>query len=193
MSKNYLDHFVVDKVTKKARCKLCPESNAKLYSFSENSTTNLKTHLERQHSEDLKKKMEESKQANPFKISAISSLEQKSTTDAVVDLVIIGDEPVSLPEKKWFRKFMGRVKPSWRPICKKTCRAKIIQKGKPFEFKYEKYKKRYGKPSTTVDIWTSRQRLGYMAVTLHLQNKERCFAKLKDACQSLVEDWNYVF
>ena len=98
--------------------------------------------MERQHSEELKQKLEASKQTNPFKIGAISQAEQSSITDAVVDFVIENDEPVSLPEKKCFRKFMKRVKPSWKPICKKTCRAKIMQKGKPFAFSYQDYKKR---------------------------------------------------
>ena len=54
--------------------------------------------MERQHSEELKQKLEASKQTNPFKIGAISKAEQSSITDAVVDFVIEDDERKSVSE-----------------------------------------------------------------------------------------------
>ena len=69
---------------------------------------------------------------------------------------------------------MSRVKPQWKPVCRKTVRAKILEKGKPFKFNLAEYRRKFGKPSSTVDIWSSKQRLGYMAVTLPLHsNKDK--------------------
>ena len=74
------------------------------------------------------------------------------------------------------------MKPTGKPISRKTCLAKIIQKGEPFTYNHAEYKRKYGKPSGTVDVyvWTSRRRVGYMAFTLHLQNKHRSFLKVLD-------------
>ena len=180
MSSNYLAYFILNKQTLTARCKLCPDGKKNEFKFSDKSKTNLKAHLTSQHSNKLSEIKQELKSANPFTMSAISSDEQAKITDAVVDYVIEDDQPITLPEKPSFRKLMCRVKPSWRPICRKTCRSKIICKGKPFAFNYAAYKAKYGKPSATVDLWTSRQRLGYMAVTLHLQNEHRAASKVLD-------------
>ena len=180
MSSDYLKYFTLDKANLKARCKLCSDQTKNIFSFSKSSKTNLKTHLASVHTEDIKKIEQEEKKNNPFLICSLSSEEQSRITDAVVDFVIEADEPISLPEKPAFRKLMKKVKPSWKPICKKTCRAKILQKGKPFVYNHTQYKAKYGKPSGTVDLWTSRRRQGYMAVTLHLQNRHRSFPKVLD-------------
>ena len=74
-------------------------------------------------------------------------------------------------EQKSFCKFLSCVKPQWNSVCRKTVRAKIMEKGKPFRFNFAEYRRKFGKPSSTVDIWSSKQRLGYMAVTLHLQTE----------------------
>ena len=180
MSSDYLKYFTLDKDNFKARCKLCPDHKRNVFSFSKSSKTNLKTHISTAHSDDVKKIQEEEKKTNPFLLCSLSSEEQSRITDAVVDFVIEADEPIALPEKPAFRKLMKKVKPTWKPISRKTCRAKIIQKGKPFTYNHAEYKRKYGKPSGTVDVWTSRRRVGYMAFTLHLQNKHRSFPKVLD-------------
>jgi hypothetical protein len=48
-----------------------------------------------------------------------------------------------------------------------SVRHKIIQKGKSWSFEPAIYAATFGKPSTTVDIWSSQARRGYMAVSLH--------------------------
>ena len=108
--------------------------------YSEKSKTNLKAHLNSCHSGELSERKEALKSSNPFNMSAISSEDQAKITDAVVDYVIEDDQPISLPEKPSFRKFMGHVKPSWKPIGRKMCRSTIILKGKPFPFNYNVYK-----------------------------------------------------
>ena len=123
--------------------------------------TNLQTHFERKHKDEVKNLQQSKSEKNPFQASKISSDVQHNITD----------EPLSLTEQKSFRKFMSRVKPQWKPVCRKTVRAKIMEKGKPFRFNFAEYRRKFGKPSSTVDIWSSKQRLGYMAVTLHLQTE----------------------
>jgi hypothetical protein len=104
------------------------------------------------HSEDVNKIELEGKKTNPFLKSSISTEEQNGITDAVVDFIIKDFQPIRLPEKPAFQKFMKRVKPSWKPIGKKTFCSKIIQKGKPFAYNHADYKRKSGKPSVTVDL-----------------------------------------
>ena len=61
-----------------------------------------------------------------------------------------------------------------------NCKSKDYQEGEPFEFDFKSYKAKYGKPSATVDLWTSRARKGFMAVSLHLQRKREFQTKVMD-------------
>ena len=72
------------------------------------------------HKTDVEKAKEEQKQTNPFVIASISSEEQARITDAIIEYIIYNDEPISLPEKQSFRALMKKLKPNWKPICKKT-------------------------------------------------------------------------
>ena len=87
---------------------------------------------------------------------------------------------ISWPEKVCAQNFMKKVCPRWKPVCKKTVRAKIIQKGSPFSYDFQQYKAKFGKPSTTVDLWTSRSRMGFMAVSSHLQTNKHFETKVMD-------------
>ena len=91
------------------------------YKFSEKSKTNLKALVTSCHSQEIAEKKEAIKSSNRFSLSAISNEEQAKITDAVVEYVIEDDQPISLPEKASFRKLMGRVKPSWKPITRRRC------------------------------------------------------------------------
>jgi hypothetical protein len=183
MSLHYLSFFNLNKSTNKAQCTLCPPT-AKLLAFTDTSKTNLKKHLDSCHKEAVKEKEKEWKPLNPFSVSKSNTnmrdSEQLKITDAVVDFVIDNDEPLSLVERKPFRKLMSVIKPSWKPVCKKTVRTKIVKKGGIFPFKCYEYQKEYGKPSATVDIWTSKQRLGYMAVSLHVNTPKKLITKCMD-------------
>ena len=75
------------------------------------------------------------------------------------------------------RKFHSKVTPRRKPVSKKTVGAKI-KKGEPFELNFATFKACYGKPSTTVDLWTSKARMGFIAVSLHLQTKHEFQTKV---------------
>lgn len=178
MASKYLHFFVLDNSNCTAICKIC--SHPKPLKFSPSSKTNLKTHYERHTATELA-----AHGAHAIGTETITSAfqpypKQEPTTDDVVDFVIEGDHPIGIVDKPYFRKFMKKRDPRWRPICKKTLRAKIIAKGQPFQFNAKEYISRYGKPSTTVDLWTSRARRGFMAVTLHLHNKQKFETKVMD-------------
>ena len=110
---------------------------------------------------------------------------QNEITDAIVDLIVDDYLPISWPEKVHVRNFMKKVCPRWKPVCKKTVRAKIIQKGSRFSFDFQQYKAKFGKPSTTVDLWTSRARKGFMAMSIHLQTKHSSQTKVMDVAHIL--------
>ena len=79
------------KILNKAKCKLWPDETPKLISYSTTSKTNLQTHFERKHKDEVKN-MQLAKSEKK-----ISSDVQHSTTDDVVDFII---EPLSLTGKE---------------------------------------------------------------------------------------------
>lgn len=179
MSKAYLVYYsVIDEANLVATCKLCPQHEQKRFvKFTKSSKTNLKTHILVNHKDAKQEIQEKLESVNPFQLAALSTEKQEEITEAVVDFMIESDQPISLPITPPFRKFMKRVSPKWKPVGKHKTRAKIIQKGKPFPFNPNAYRQKYGKPSTTVDIWSSKQRLGYMAVSLHYQTPNEFITK----------------
>ena len=133
---------------------------------------NLKTHIETVHRHHDLEKLSSLQGMETITKAVAPCDKQESTTDALVDLIIDENLAISWPEKQSVRKFMRAVTPRWKPVCKKTVRSKIIKKGKPFEFNYQTYKCRYGKPSATLDLWTSRARLGFMVCDSAPANKK---------------------
>ena len=67
-----------------------------------------------------------------------------------------------------------------RTLQKKTVRERIIEKGNKWSFEPKLYLSKFGKPSTTVDIWSSRARRGYMAVSIHLNTNTGLETKVLD-------------
>ena len=68
----------------------------------------------------------------PIGTALLPYTKQEEVTDAVVDLIVDEYLPISWPEKQSVRKFHAKVTPRWKPVCKRTVRAKIIKKGEPF-------------------------------------------------------------
>jgi hypothetical protein len=86
----------------------------------------------------------------------------------VVDYIIEENEPLTLMEKPSFRNILAVVTfNKYKPICYRTIRKRILERSK-WSFNFNEYKQMFGKPSTTVDIWSSKKRRGYMAVSVHL-------------------------
>ena len=67
-----------------------------------------------------------------------------------------------------------------RTLQKKTVRERIIEKGNKWSFEPKLYLSKFGKPSTTVDIWSSRARRGYIAVSIHLNTNTGLETKVLD-------------
>ena len=160
-----------------ATCKLC--INNKVLKYTKSSKSNLSAHIQACHS-DAESRKSEVIGVEPIGTALLPYTKQEEVTDAVVDLIVDEYLPISWPEKQSVRKFHAKVTPRWKPVCKRTVRAKIIKKGEPFQFDFKTYKSRYGKPSATVDLWTSRARKGFMAVSLHLQTKHSSQTKVMD-------------
>ena len=106
---------------------------------------------------------------------------QEKVTSAVTDMIIDLNLPVSIVDRQSFRKVLATASCGrWRPVCGKTIRARIIELGSKWSFDYSEYKLKFAKPSTTLDIWTSKKRRGYMAVSIHLQTTNGLDTKVLD-------------
>ena len=68
--------------------------------------------------------------------------------------------------------------PKVETLFEKNCSWKSGQKGQPFKFDYKSYKAKFRKPSTTVDLWSSKPRKSLIAVSLHLQEGDLFTTKL---------------
>ena len=108
---------------------------------------------------------------------------QQVISDAVADLCIHGNLPVYLPETNYFRRFMKTMEPRRKPICRATNRVKIIHKGAPYQFDYRSYQVKYGKPSTTLDPWTSKATVSFMGASMHLQTPTAFDTKVMDVIE----------
>jgi hypothetical protein len=112
--------------------------------FTASSKTNLKKHFETVH-----------KHVTPDQTAAaVGSLPlhsafqgpstftgQDATTDSIINMIIDLNLPMSVVDKPSFKKsYRTASGGKYRPICKKTARAKILQKGNSWAFNYSAYK-----------------------------------------------------
>lgn len=181
MAKKVLTFFVVDEEKLEAKCKLCI-GDSKPVKFSKSSKTNLLTHWENHH-KDVKINPDVLHDAGINTIDAAFGTfrNQPEITDAVIDYIVEGNLPITHTEPGTpFRKFMTRVERRWKPICSRTVRKGVIKKGQKFKFDFQSYRLKYGKPSTTCDIWSSRARQGFLAITMHVQTPKEFQTKLLD-------------
>ena len=161
----YTSYFSVDTTHLEAKCKLCLE-NA-IIKFSATSKTNLKTHIEGVHRHATAAEKAEAAAAGLSTLNAAFQgpsvyANQEALTGAVCDMIIDLHLPVSIVDKSSFRKVLAVAsKNAYKPVCARTMRERIIKKSK-WTFDFQEYNKEFGKPSTTLDIWSSRKRRGYM-------------------------------
>ena len=163
-------YFVLDNEKLEGKCKLCISPT--IIKFSRSSKTNLKTHIETVHRltspEEKASAIGSQVIQQAFTGPAIFHAQQ-AITDAVVDMIIEENLPLRFVEKPRFRKVLRTASSGkYKNVCKKTVRAKVIEKGNSWKFNYTDYKRLFGKPSTTVDLWSSKKRRGYMAVSIYL-------------------------
>ena len=98
-----------------------------------------------------------------------------------MDMIIEENLPLRFVEKPRFRKVLRTASSGkYKNVCKKTVRAKVVEKGNSWKFNYTDYKSLFGKPATTVDLWSSKKRRGYMAVSIHLQSHRGLDTKVLD-------------
>ena len=169
-------YFVLDNEKLEGKCKLCISPT--IIKFSRSSKTNLKTHIETVHRltspEEKASAIGSQVIQQAFTGPAIFHAQQ-AITDAVVDMIIEENLPLRFVEKPRFRKVLRTASSGkYKNVCKKTVRAKVIEKGNSWKFNYTDYKRLFGKPSTTVavDLWSSnsKKRREYMAVSIRLQS-----------------------
>ena len=178
----YVHFFILDSTKLEATCRLCPTNTVIKYSTS--SKTNLKTHIEGAH----RHMAGEQKAATVGSLPISSAFQeipthtnQEKVTSAVTDMIIDLNLPVSIVNRQSFRKVLATASCGrWRPACGKTIRAWIIELGSKWSFDYSEYRLKFAKPSTTLDIWTSKKRRGYMAVSIHLQTTNGLDTKVLD-------------
>ena len=140
-------YFVLDNEKLEGKCKLCISPT--IIKFSRSSKTNLKTHIETVHRltspEEKASAIGSQVIQQAFTGPAIFHAQQ-AITDTVVNMII---EETCFCFQEVLR---TASKGKYKNVCKKTVRAKVIEKGNSWKFNYTDYKRLFGKPSTTVNL-----------------------------------------
>ncbi|KAL5505555.1 hypothetical protein EMCRGX_G007007 [Ephydatia muelleri] len=185
MAKVYASFFELDDSKLEGVCKVCKAQKGTIVKvkYSASSKTNLKSHFTTHH-----KDVNIEEKASALGARAISQHfnpqpfpKQEELTAACTNMIVDLNLPISIVERHSFRNVLavssgGR----YKPVCRSTMRDRIIQKGNAWTFQAKDYMAKYGKPSTTVDLWTSRARRGQMAVSIHLNTEEGLDTKVLD-------------
>jgi hypothetical protein len=166
-------------------CKVCKEKSGKavIVKFTAKSKSNLKSHFQTQHKEIQPEEKAAALGSQPLNqlFAPTSFNKQEQLTAAIVDMVVANNQPLSFVESPTFRTVLAVATSSrYKPVCRQTLRNRVMQKGLSWSFNPTIYIPKYGKPSTTVDLWTSRARRGQMAVSLHHNTEHGLKTKVLD-------------
>ena len=177
MMASYAHFFEIpDQGKNEGICKVCREKYGKhiVVNFSSTSKTNLKSHFNMHHKDidvDTKARCHGSSTIDQH-FNPQPFVRQEELTNAVADMIVDLNQPLKIVERPKFRRVLAvATSGRYKPVSYKTIRERIIRQGNSWIFQPTRYKEEFGKPSTTVDIWSSRARRGYMAVSLHTNTK----------------------
>lgn len=163
------EFFTLDSPTSKtAKCKVCakdiPRGGTKVANFN---TSNLISHLEKKHAKEYAAFVENKKKQGPQQQSIEASLiarqkypiespQAKTTTQFLVEMIVLDDQPLQLVENIGFRRFVNHLEPKY-PM---PSRHHVTDKSLPML--YEKVKEYVADQinkaeavSFTTDIWSS--------------------------------------
>jgi hypothetical protein len=130
----------------KAKCKLCVTPT--ILKFSPSLKFNLLKLFESVHEHITPEQTAAAIGSLPLHTAfqePASFSDQEATTDAIVDMIINLNLPCSIVERPSFRKsYRAASGGNYKPIRRKTVRAKIIQKVDSCTFNYSAYKTKFG-------------------------------------------------
>ena len=149
-------------------CTICERS----FSYR-GGTTNLRDHLERQHSSIYRPKPTSSKQATLVGIQRCSERRSKEVTQRILNFIIKDIRPIAVVEGEGFMEMVKLMEPGYTIPCPKHF-VKLLQE--KFLVGVTNLKKilrdDVEKFAITTDIWTSLTNESYMSLTVHYISKE---------------------
>lgn len=177
-------------------CDICHNK----FSYKDGSTSSLKRHAERYHEVEAKKHRLESEAADNSKKTATSSkhhLQQPtisqfvksksmldkhsakavSMTDAIIKMVTVDLQPLSIVDDVGFRSFSAASEPRYKLQSRATFRNKLIPEAyhkaaSQLKTKLMEQLSQVSLISITTDAWTSRKTASYVTYTIHFINSE---------------------
>ncbi|KAJ6647768.1 putative AC transposase, partial [Pseudolycoriella hygida] len=160
------NHFSIrmsdDQKIEFAHCNYC-ESKYKLSGKSNSGTGNLNTHLKIKHLDKMPQEVNRVPEKFVFS--------QESYREALVDWIILSDQPFCECGVQSFSKMVDSLNPEAITISKETVKRDIIKKfAKQVELIKLRLKKVSSKLSFTLDAWTSKNVLPFLAIRTHWIN-----------------------
>ena len=151
---------------------ICKHCKSKLKADSKNETKNLHVHLDRcikQRNVDIKQQflVVERKGYGKVKIGGFT-FDQDILREKLARAIILHEYPFSIVDHVGFRDFASSLQPLFKMVSRNTIKDDIME---IYEFEKEKMSSYLEKLETimtiTTDMWTSNQKKGYMAITVH--------------------------
>ncbi|KAL5708304.1 hypothetical protein ACHQM5_019113 [Ranunculus cassubicifolius] len=104
------------------------------------------------------------------------NFDQETSREDLSKAICLHEYPLSIVEHIGFRNFVHRLQPLFQmPKSRNTIKSDILKLFQSEKSKlYKVFDNHQSRISITTDMWTSRQKKGYMAVTAHFIDEEWC-------------------
>lgn len=166
---------------KKLKCKFC----TKKYSKSKTGTT---SQLKRHMSECFYLKNQPKNQGlinflpnealdnevefSPIYVGQSASYDTFKIREIMAKMIIVHEYPFTMVEHTWFNILCKALNPNFQKMSRNTIRNECLKVYESEKEKLKKVFKNVDKISLTCDCWTSKQTIGYMALTAHYVDSE---------------------
>ncbi|RVW95282.1 Zinc finger BED domain-containing protein RICESLEEPER 2 [Vitis vinifera] len=151
---------------------ICKHCKGKLKADSKNGTKHLHVHIDRcmkQRNVDIRQQLlaVERKGHGKVQIGGFT-FDQEISREKLARAIILHEYPLSIIDHVGFREFATSLQPLFKMVSRNTIKGDIM---KIYEVEKDKMisylEKLQSRVAITIDMWTSNQKKGYMAITVH--------------------------
>ncbi|XP_059663425.1 zinc finger BED domain-containing protein RICESLEEPER 3-like [Cornus florida] len=151
---------------------ICHHCKKKLVAEPSSGTSHLKQHLKRcvkRTNTDIRQKMI----ARPPNVDGSMqfgnfTFTQEVSRNELANAIVLHEYPLSIVEHIGFKRFVSSLQPGFTMMTRNTIRSDIMKLYQSKKVKaYRLFDKLESRVAITTDIWSSRQKRGYMSITAH--------------------------
>lgn len=163
-------------------CKMaiCHYCKTKLKADPKNGTSTLKSHSQRckkRRSVDIREQLQiaTSKCVDGKMKLGNYTFDQEISRRELANAIVLHEYPLSIVDHVGFRKFVGSLQPLFKMVSRNTIKSDILKIFREEKTKaYTMFEKLSSRVAITTDMWSSKQKRGYMAITAHFLDRSWC-------------------